>query len=77
MDTNKVCKNCGKEFDPKNAADQCRFHPEESVHVGTADSRYDYSEVYKYPCCGQLEFPESSSAPSAPGCKEGPHVARD
>jgi len=76
MAEKKVCKNCGKEFDPDNTADRCRYHPEEAVHVGTADSRYDYSEVYKYPCCGQLEFPESSTPPP-PGCLERAHVAKD
>ena len=79
MGAKKVCKNCGKEFDPDDSAtnNDCRYHPEEAEHVGTADSRYDYSEVYKYPCCGQLEFPESPSAPPALGCVQGIHVARD
>jgi hypothetical protein len=76
----KICKNCGLEFDPDDAKENnlClsnRYHPQEAVHVGTADSRYDYSEVYKYPCCGQLEFPESPSAPPAPGCVDGIHIA--
>jgi hypothetical protein len=77
MSTKKTCRNCGKEFDPDNPSDHCRYHPEEAVHVGTADSRYDYSEVYRYPCCGLLDFPEALSYQSPPGCVEGVHVAGD
>jgi hypothetical protein len=78
----KICKNCGIEFDPDDAKENnlClsnRYHPEKAIHVGTADARYDYSKVYKYPCCEQLEFPESPSAPPAPGCVDGFHIAMD
>lgn len=76
MGAKKTCRNCGKEFDPEDTADECHYHPEESVLVGTTDSRLDYADIYKYPCCGQTEIYHPSYE-TPPGCAKGVHVARD
>lgn len=72
-----ICKNCGNEFDPaKNTSTACRYHPEEGVFLSTADSRYDYADVYRYPCCGQTEFYGYSGTEPVLGCRTGFHEAR-
>jgi hypothetical protein len=75
MTIKKICKQCGKEFDPNAPAEdnRCRYHPQKAEHVGKADMHHDYSEVYKYPCCGQLEFPQYTAAEPIAGCLEGVH----
>ena len=84
MGNKKICKKCGKEFDLDDTRENNRcgdgHHPQEAVEVGeSGDPRYDYSTVYKYPCCGQVEFPQSlnPSYNHAPGCVYDVHVATD
>lgn len=71
----KICRNCGKEFESGGASEdnRCQYHPQKAEHMGTSDMHHDYSEVYKYPCCGQLEFPQYLTGESAPGCVIGLH----
>jgi hypothetical protein len=84
MGAKKICKRCGKEFDPDNSRENNRctegYHPQEAVEVGESGSpRYDYSTVYKYPCCGAVIFPQTSdpSYHHAPGCVYDIHIAVD
>ena len=84
MGAKKVCKNCGKEFDPNDTRENNRcgdaYHPSAAEEVGESGSpEYDYSTVYKYPCCGALEFPQSSKPAynNPPGCTYNVHVAKD
>lgn len=80
MGNKKVCKRCGKEFDPADTRENNRctegFHPQEAVEIAeSGDPRYDYSTVYKYPCCGALDFPQWTKNKPAPGCVYEIHEA--
>lgn len=82
MGNKKICQNCGKEFDPADTREnnQCgpAYHPQQAEEIGeSGSSQYDYSTVYKYPCCGQVEFPQWAENKPAPGCVFDVHVAME
>lgn len=52
---------------------QPMWHPLESLNVGTAGTRGDYAEIWKFPCCGTIHTQEAQpSQDRADGCKPKP-----
>lgn len=54
-----------------------RWHPREAAVTGNTGARYDYVDVYTFPCCGKSVATDNNpSRFRADGCEEAPDVSR-
>ena len=67
-----ICKYCGVRFDAAHPG-SCSYHPLEPELVGNRGPRDDYTDVHRFPCCGQVVAADEPAR--SPGCTQGFHEA--
>ena len=80
--TQARCAKCGELFDEQQQSNwgpfTCSWHPRAPRSIGNTGPKFDYAELWYFPCCGQgvlgqIESGSDVTPPRTPGCTSGFH----